>query len=134
MELRMQLTQELALVVGDLHFDPEEVDSRYESERIRRMGPERLGQLEEGTDRFKNYSRDPWVDPRFTRPAITDHTEVIVNGGGWGGLLVGARLHDAGITDIRIIDEAGDFGGTWYWNRYPGAMCDTEAHMYLPLR
>jgi cation diffusion facilitator CzcD-associated flavoprotein CzcO len=129
----MQLPEELARVVGDLDFEPDEIDRRYESERGRRMGPERFAQLEEGTDRFKAYSRDPWVDPDFTRPAITDHTEVIVNGGGWGGLLVGARLHDAGVTDIRIIDEAGDFGGTWYWNRYPGAMCDTEAHMYLPL-
>ena len=66
-------------------------------------------------------------------PPSTDHTEVIVAGGGFGGLLVGARLRRRALPDIRLIDEAGDFGGTWYWNRYPGAMCDIEAHIYLPL-
>ena len=35
--------------------------------------------------------------------------------------------------DFRIIEAGGDFGGTWYWNRYPGAQCDTEPYCYLPL-
>ena len=54
-------------------------------------------------------------------------------GGGFGGLLAGARLREAGIDDVRIIEKGGDFGGTWYWNRYPGAMCDVESYIYLPL-
>ena len=54
-------------------------------------------------------------------------------GGGFGGLLAGARLREAGIESIRIIEKGGDFGGTWYWNRYPGAMCDVESYIYLPL-
>ncbi len=53
--------------------------------------------------------------------------------GGFGGLLVAARLREAGVEDIRIIEKGGDFGGTWYWNRYPGAQCDIEAYIYLPL-
>ena len=57
----------------------------------------------------------------------------MVIGGGFGGLLAGARLREAGIDDIRIIEKGGDFGGTWYWNRYPGAMCDVESYIYLPL-
>ena len=32
-----------------------------------------------------------------------------------------------------LIEKGGDFGGTWYWNRYPGAACDTESYIYLPL-
>ena len=32
-----------------------------------------------------------------------------------------------------MIEKGGDFGGTWYWNRYPGAQCDIEAYIYLPL-
>ena len=44
-----------------------------------------------------------------------------------------ARMKEAGFDDIRMIETAGDFGGTWYWNRYPGAMCDVESYCYLPL-
>ncbi len=47
--------------------------------------------------------------------------------------MAGARLREAGIDSIRIIEKGGDFGGTWYWNRYPGAQCDIEAYIYLPL-
>ena len=67
------------------------------------------------------------------RAAYTDHTEIIVIGGGFGGLLTGARLKEAGFNDLRLIEKGSDFGGTWYWNRYPGAACDTEAYIYLPL-
>ena len=63
-------------------------------------------------------------------PAAVD---VLVVGGGFGGLLAATRLQKAGITNIRIVEKAGDFGGTWYWNRYPGAQCDIESYMYLPL-
>jgi cation diffusion facilitator CzcD-associated flavoprotein CzcO len=42
-------------------------------------------------------------------------------------------LKQAGIDDVRIIEGGGDVGGAWYWNRYPGAMCDTAAMVYLPL-
>ena len=58
---------------------------------------------------------------------------MVVIGGGFGGLLAGARLREAGVDDMRIIEKGGDFGGTWYWNRYPGAMCDVESYIYLPL-
>ena len=54
-------------------------------------------------------------------------------GGGFSGLLAGARLTELGVTDFRIIEAGGDFGGTWYWNRYPGAQCDIESYCYLPL-
>jgi cyclohexanone monooxygenase len=64
---------------------------------------------------------------------LTDQVDVVVIGGGFGGLLAGARLREAGVEDIRVIEKGGDFGGTWYWNRYPGAQCDIEAYVYLPL-
>ena len=54
-------------------------------------------------------------------------------GGGFAGLVTGARLKEAGVDDVRIIEKGGDFGGTWYWNRYPGAQCDTESFVYMPL-
>ncbi len=83
--------------------------------------------------RFAHYLDDPYVEPGFTRAPLTDEVEVVVIGGGFGGLLAGARLRQAGVEDIRMIDPAGDFGGTWYWNRYPGIACDIESYTYLPL-
>ena len=56
--------------------------------------------------------------------------DVIIIGGGFGGLLAGARLRQAGVQSIRVIEKAGDFGGTWYWNRYPGALSDNESFCY----
>ena len=57
----------------------------------------------------------------------------MIIGGGFGGMLAAVRLQEAGITNFRIVEKAGDFGGTWYWNRYPGAQCDVEGYLYLPL-
>jgi NAD(P)-binding Rossmann-like domain len=126
--------REIDVVVGDLEFDPTALKRKYENERDKRIVPEGHGQYVPAIEgRFADYGKDPWVTPGLSRAALTDHTAVIVAGGGFGGLLVGARLREAGIIDVRIIDEAGDFGGTWYWNRYPGAMCDIEAHIYMPL-
>ena len=79
------------------------------------------------------HNEDPYVEPGFTRPALHEALDVVIVGGGFGGLLAAARLQKAGITNIRIIEKAGDFGGTWYWNRYPGAQCDIESYVYLPL-
>ncbi len=57
----------------------------------------------------------------------------MIIGGGFGGLLAGARLREAGVEELRLIENGADFGGTWYWNRYPGAQCDIESYIYLPL-
>jgi cyclohexanone monooxygenase len=67
------------------------------------------------------------------RGPLHDTVDVAVIGGGFSGLLAGARLREAGVEDIRVIEKGGDFGGTWYWNRYPGAACDVESYIYLPL-
>ncbi len=81
---------------------------------------------------FSHFLEDPYVKP-IERAALHDDVEVLVIGGGFAGLLIGARLREGGVEDIRIVEKGGDFGGTWYWNRYPGAACDTEAYIYLPL-
>ncbi len=126
--------REIDRAVGQLEFDPDQLKQRYEQERDKRIVPEGHGQYLPTIDgKFADYGRDPWAAQGSSRAALAEHTEVIVAGGGFGGLLAGARLNEAGITDVRIIEEASDFGGTWYWNRYPGAMCDIEAHIYMPL-
>ena len=46
---------------------------------------------------------------------------------------VAARLTQEGVDDFLMLERGGDFGGVWYWNRYPGAACDCESYIYLPL-
>src|SRR5215469_12404474 len=77
------------------------------------------------------YIDDPYT-PRTERAALTDHRTVVCVGGGFAGLAVASRLREAGV-DVRIVDKGGDFGGTWYWNRYPGAQCDTASMVYMPM-
>src|SRR5450432_1087801 len=47
----------------------------------------------------------------------SDHVTFAFIGGGFAGLATAARLTEAGVKDVRIIEKGGDFGGTWYWNR-----------------
>ena len=117
----------------DLGFDPEALKARYRAERDKRLRRDGNEQYQEIAGAFAHYLEDPYAPAGFTRDPITDETEVVVIGGGFGGLLAAARLREAGIADIRIIEKGGDFGGTWYWNRYPGAACDIESYIYLPL-
>jgi cyclohexanone monooxygenase len=117
-----------------LDFDPDALREKYRQEREKRLRPDGEAQYVELSGDFARYAEDdPYADPGFTRAPLTDEIEVAVIGGGFSGLLAGARLSDAGITDFRIIEAGGDFGGTWYWNRYPGAQCDIESYCYLPL-
>lgn len=117
----------------DLTFDPDALRAKYREERDKRLRPDANEQYIEIAGQFAHYIEDPYVAPGFTREPLTDEVGVVVIGGGFGGLLAGARLRDAGVQDVRIIEKGGDFGGTWYWNRYPGAMCDVESYIYLPL-
>ncbi|MBI1843003.1 MAG: NAD(P)/FAD-dependent oxidoreductase, partial [Actinobacteria bacterium] len=113
-------------------FDPDALREKYREERDKRLRDEGNDQYIEVTNEFAVYLQDPYVAP-FEREPLTDEVEVVVIGGGFGGLLAAARLREAGVEDIRIVEKAGDFGGTWYWNRYPGAQCDIESYIYLPL-
>jgi cation diffusion facilitator CzcD-associated flavoprotein CzcO len=105
---------------------------KYREERDKRIRPDGNAQYLQPTGRFANLLDDPYVS-REERPPCSDEIEVAVIGAGFSGLVTGARLKQAGITDVHLIDGAGDVGGAWYWNRYPGAMCDTAAMVYLPL-
>ena len=118
-----------------LNFNPDELRQKYRQERDKRLKTEGNDQYVEACEDFAHYAEDPYVAPGFTRTPIADATDVIVIGGGFGGLIISARLREAGVgvKDIRVIEKGGDFGGTWYWNRYPGAQCDIESYIYLPL-
>ena len=108
------------------------IRERYRLERDKRLRPDGNDQYLQPTGRFASLLDDPYVTPAPREP-VNDDVEVLVVGAGFAGLVTGARLKQAGIPDVRLIDKAGDVGGVWYWNRYPGAMCDTAAMIYLPL-
>jgi len=118
---------------ADLGFDPDALRAKYRAERDKRIRVDGNEQYIEVTGDFSRYVDDPYVDPGFTREPRNETLEIVIVGGGFGGLLAGARLREAGVQDLRIVEKGGDFGGTWYWNRYPGAQCDIESYIYLPL-
>ena len=109
----------------------ESIRKRYQQERDKRVRAEGTGQYIK-LDPFSEYLRDPFT-PHVEREAVRREVEVLILGGGFGGLTTGALLRKAGTMDLAIIEDAGDFGGVWYWNRYPGARCDIESYIYFPL-
>lgn len=112
--------------------DTDSLRARYAEERAKRLRPDGNDQYLEVKDSLGHYLEDPYTE-RADRQPLADHVTVAVIGGGFAGLLTGARLREAGVESIRMIEKAGEFGGTWYWNRYPGAQCDTAALIYMPL-
>lgn len=113
-------------------LDTAAIRAKYAEERDKRVRAEGNAQYRELTGKFAHLKDDPYM-PVIPRDAVTDHVDFTFIGGGFAGLVVGAKLKEAGIGSVRIIDKAGDFGGNWYWNRYPGAQCDTASMIYLPL-
>jgi cyclohexanone monooxygenase len=117
----------------ELGFDPDQLRERYIQERDKRLRSDASEQYIHIEGDFSYLEADPFIEEVITRDPIKDDTDVILIGGGFGGLCTGARLRMRGVKDIRIIDKAGDMGGTWYFNRYPGINCDIESYVYLPL-
>ncbi len=113
-------------------IDPDFLRAKYREERDKRLRPDGNAQYLEPRGKFAHFGEDPYVAPVERPPIFAEHTVVLI-GGGFSGLCTGARLKQAGIDDVCIIESGGDVGGAWYWNRYPGAMCDTAAMVYLPL-
>ena len=113
--------------------DLEAIRHRYAAERDKRIREDGNDQYVEMAGDLARYVDDPYVEPGFQRDPVDKAVDALIIGGGFGGLLAGARLRQAGVKDICVVEKGGDFGGTWYWNRYPGAQCDVESYIYLPL-
>src|SRR4051812_45537191 len=109
------------------------IREKYAAERAKRLRPEGADQYLELEGDFAEFSE---IDPYSTvveRDPITEDVDVVILGGGFAGLLAGAHLKKSGVEGIRVIEMAGDFGGVWYWNRFPGIQCDNDAYCYIPL-
>ncbi|MFJ4166882.1 flavin-containing monooxygenase [Microbacterium sp. NPDC089698] len=112
--------------------DLTQLRAKYRRERDRRIRPDGLRQYTTANTAFGYWTADPYIH-RSARAPRSDNVEVLIVGGGFGGLLTAAKLRERGFSDVCIVEEGGDFGGTWYWNRYPGIHCDIEASVYMPL-
>ena len=117
----------------DPEADLEAVRRKYARERDKRLRQDGSSQYHELASEATREDVDRYVEPIVAREPVEAETEVAIIGGGFGGMLMAVRLLDAGIEDFHIIDAAGDFGGTWYSNRYPGVQCDMESFIYMPL-
>ncbi|KRB81877.1 hypothetical protein ASE00_22685 [Sphingomonas sp. Root710] len=116
-----------------LPTDLNAVRAKYVEERNKRVRAEGVAQFVAVEGALDHLMDDPFVPERVSRNPQTAEVDVVVVGAGHCGLLAAVRLKQAGIDNIRIIDGAADFGGTWYWNRYPGIRCDVDAYIYMPL-
>ena len=108
--------------------------AKYYAERDKRLNAKGGDQyINDGPgDLHDLYNHDPHM-PVIPRDPIVEDLDVAVLGGGFGGVMAGYHLSQQGVTNFRNIDHSGDFGGVWYWNRYPGIQCDNESYCYLPL-
>lgn len=117
---------------------PDDIDidalrQKYAQEREKRLRTEGSKQYLELKDDFAEFAEvDPHA-PVNPRAPISEDIEVAVLGGGIAGLLAGAYLKKAGVDDVHVIEMGGDFGGVWYWNRFPGIQCDNDAYCYIPM-
>jgi len=118
---------------GKLDFDVDALRKKYTEERQKRLRPDANAQYQQLSGSFARLAEDPYVEPGFTRAPLAEEVEVLIVGGGLSGLVTAARLRGQGVESIRIVEKGGDYGGTWYWNRYPGAACDVESYVYMPL-
>jgi cation diffusion facilitator CzcD-associated flavoprotein CzcO len=115
------------------NVDIAELRQKYLRERDKRLRPEGQTQYTRPVGGAAgSFADDPHMPMRVRAP-ISEDIDVIILGAGWGGLMAAYHLTQAGVTNFRNVDTAGDFGGVWYWNRYPGIQCDNESYCYLPL-
>jgi cyclohexanone monooxygenase len=117
---------------------PDDIDidalrEKYLFERDKRLRAEGSKQYLELKDDFAEFAEVDPHTPVTPRTPIDEEIDVAVLGGGITGLLAGAYLKKAGVEDVQIIEMGGDFGGVWYWNRFPGIQCDNDAYCYIPM-
>lgn len=114
-------------------FEADKIRRKYAKERDKRLNAASGRQYRLAKDYHDALMKDLWPKVPIDREALDEDLDVLVVGGGMSGIMTAGRVIRSGITNVRLLERGGDFGGTWYWNRYPGAACDTESYIYMPL-
>ncbi|EAW09116.1 putative cyclohexanone monooxygenase [Aspergillus clavatus NRRL 1] len=114
-----------------LQFDKEAILEKYQAERAKRLRQDGVSQFKSARSGAYDRFRQDVARPQSREP-IEAETKVLIVGAGFAGLVAAVKLDQQGVQDFRIVDKAAGFGGTWYWNQYPGAACDVESLIYLP--
>ncbi|KAF1808640.1 FAD/NAD(P)-binding domain-containing protein [Eremomyces bilateralis CBS 781.70] len=127
------MAETLTAQPAPLGFDPQELMVKYTQERAKRLRQDGMDQYQELKGAFNRLDQDTFASTSSRREPLNKDVTVLIIGGGYGGLLAAANLAKKGISDVMIVEKGAGFGGTWYWNQYPGARCDVESYVYLPL-
>src|SRR5580692_7722368 len=120
------------IVAAARNIDPQKLKEKYTEERNKRLNSAAGRKYALAKDDSRYRMQDLWPQSQIDRPPLSQEIDVLVVGGGMSGIMTAVRLIQNGVTDIRLLERGGDFGGTWYWNQYPGAACDTESSIYMP--
>jgi cyclohexanone monooxygenase len=114
-------------------IDYDAISRRYDEERAKRLRGDGVEQWIEIKTEAAHFDTDHYADPDFKREPVVEDVDALIIGAGVAGLLAGGRLREKGVENLRIVEKGADFGGTWYWNRYPGLHCDVESYIYMPM-
>jgi hypothetical protein len=114
-------------------LDTEAIEAKNREEREKRLNKKGLTQFREAKGELARFATDPWATASGDRPPVDEDVDVLIVGCGFGGILAAKKLHDAGVHSIRMIDQASDFGGVWYWNRLDLARSPPEPILKLTL-
>ena len=86
-------------------FDPDALRKKYRSERDKRLRQDGNEQYQEVSGEFSYFVEDPYVEEKIEREPLTDEVDVVIIGGGFGGMLAAARLREKGIDNFKIIED-----------------------------
>jgi hypothetical protein len=130
------------LKMADKHV--EVTQEMYTQEREKRLRPSARSEYLDlhSLERFRHFKNDKWAEEEEAlnpdgplRPDDGSHCEILIIGGGWSGLVTAVRLLEAGfkLDDIRIVDFAAGFGGTWCKSRLGCTYGEgTRSHIFFP--
>ena len=111
------------------NINTEALAAKYQQERAKRLRADGVAQFKPAQGTLSHF-KDDIRAPSLNRKPINAETKVLIVGAGLAGLVTSVKLKNQGVEDFLIVDKGADFGGTWYWNRYPGTFISPAFSKY----